>query len=99
MKTDTTIGTTTAEAEVLAATAAAIAAGQDPFGDDGESTNDENNNSSADGDGASEIAEGEGDGEGEGDALTRSNLPPLQPTKSLPNQSPRRATRPPTRPT
>ncbi len=81
MKTDTTIGTTTAEAEVLAATAAAIAAGQDPFGDDGEedgaeasaavnddgeSTNDENN-SSADGDGASEIAEGEGDGEGEGE--------------------------------
>lgn len=73
MKTDTTIGTTTAEAEVLAATAAAIAAGQDPFGDDGESTNDENN-SSADGDGASEIAEGEGDGEGEGDALTPEQL-------------------------
>lgn len=37
MKTNTpTVGTTQAEAEVLAATAAAIAAGQDPFGDDGE---------------------------------------------------------------
>jgi len=34
MKTNTTIGTTAAEAEALAATAAALAAGKDPFGDD-----------------------------------------------------------------
>lgn len=103
MKTNTTtIGTTTAEAEVLAATAAAIAAGQDPFGDDedeaaeavtgadeGATTTDDGQaeNGEALNDEGKGAAEGE-DGEGEGDALTPEQLAAIAADDEAPQPAP-----------
>lgn len=84
MKTTTpTVGTTQAEADVLAATAAAIAAGQDPFGDDSEEEEAPAATEAAveAGEGATATtAEGDetttttGEGQGEGETLTPEQL-------------------------
>lgn len=79
MKTTAIAGTTKTEAEVLAATAAAVAAGQDPFGDDGDDDAEQAAaDASEDDDGpeaaAAEVDEDHGDEDGDKPA-TVADLP------------------------